>query len=150
MKNRVRVVSNNVFYEILWRLLQLINQLSALSWHFWLHLNLRFSIGNSFKMFNRAVNAFRKGIHRKSSPPESQDDDFSITTTYGDDEDDEAAVDGRLSVRSTPSSFRLLNRGSSCCDAAAAIAGSMHSSEGIISIYRIINCGWFSVLFVVG
>lgn len=78
-------------------------------------------------MFNRAVNAFRKGIHRKSSSSASQDDDISPSPTE-DDYNDDASSGDRMSVRSTPS-FQLIDRSSSCCS--TAIGGSLHSSEGI-------------------
>lgn len=86
-------------------------------------------------MFNRAVTAFRKGIHRKSNQSALQNDEDLYSTTE-DEEDDGVVVCERLSIRSTTTScsFRTLEHSQS--GSSGILGGSLQStSEGILGGY---------------
>lgn len=91
-------------------------------------------------MFNRAVNAFRKGIHRKSSQSVSQDDDLLYASTF---EDEDEMRSERLSIRPTTScSFRSLEN-TQCASSSVSLGAALQSSEGIQSFVF----GWLSYVF---
>lgn len=81
-------------------------------------------------MFNRAVNAFRKGIHRKSAQSASYDEELYVTTEDEEDEDANVIAE-RMSIRSTTScSFRKLEHSQSGTSS-GILSGSVQTSEGI-------------------